>query len=152
MRWHHITQSSKGALNTTRKRSKDIKKERKVEPADKPGFVLDSHSSRPAIAHRLKQPTRFQYGPYLRKPIWSCSGWSLPCHKLLPVVRCALTAPFHPYRSTNGLRRSTLCCTGRGLTPPRCYLAPCPIEPGLSSPKSTSDLAATAWLTPARII
>jgi len=28
--------------------------------ADKPGPVVDSYSSRPAIAHRLKQPTRFQ--------------------------------------------------------------------------------------------
>jgi hypothetical protein len=33
-----------------------------------------------------------------RNPIWSCSGWSLPCNQLLPVVRCALTAPFHPYQ------------------------------------------------------
>ena len=31
------------------------------------------------------------------------------------------------------LRRYTLCCTCRRLTPPRCYLAPCPMEPGLSS-------------------
>jgi len=31
-------------------------------------------------------------------PIWSCSGWSLPCRILLPAARCALTAPFHPYR------------------------------------------------------
>ena len=30
--------------------------------------------------------------------------------------------------------RYTFCCTGRGITPPRCYLAPCPLEPGLSSP------------------
>ncbi|GGP68822.1 hypothetical protein GCM10009409_37140 [Shewanella saliphila] len=29
------------------------------ELADKPGPVVDSYSSRPAIAHRLKQPTRF---------------------------------------------------------------------------------------------
>jgi hypothetical protein len=36
-------------------------------------------------------------GHTLRNPIWSCSGWSLPCHELLPVARCALTAPFHPY-------------------------------------------------------
>lgn len=35
-----------------------------------------------------------------------------------------------------GHRRSALCCTGRGFTPPRRYLAPCPIEPGLSSPKT----------------
>jgi len=31
-------------------------------------------------------------------PIWSCSGRGLPCRVLLPVARCALTAPFHPYR------------------------------------------------------
>ena len=37
-------------------------------------------------------------GHAIRDPIWSCSGWSLPCHTLLPAVRCALTAPFHPYR------------------------------------------------------
>ena len=29
-------------------------------------------------------------------PIWSCSGWGLPCHRRWP-ARCALTAPFHPY-------------------------------------------------------
>ena len=73
-------------------------------------------------------------GHTLRDPIWSCSGWSLPCHTLLPEVRCALTAPFHPYRHVNMLRRSSLCCTCRRLAPPRRYLAPCPLEPGLSSP------------------
>jgi len=31
-------------------------------------------------------------------PIWSCSERGLPYHKLLPVARCALTAPFHPYQ------------------------------------------------------
>lgn len=36
-------------------------------------------------------------GRAVREPIWSCSEWSLPRHKLLPVARCALTAPFHPY-------------------------------------------------------
>src|SRR2546430_3135851 len=51
----------------------------------------------------------------------------------LPPTRCALTAPFHPCRSREGLGRSALCCTFRGLTPPRRYLAPDPPEPGLSS-------------------
>ncbi len=37
-------------------------------------------------------------GHAIRNPIWSCSGWSLPCNQLLPVARCALTAPFHPYQ------------------------------------------------------
>src|SRR3984957_17002774 len=33
-----------------------------------------------------------------RFPIWSCSRWGLPCRQALPPARCALTAPFHPYR------------------------------------------------------
>jgi len=32
-----------------------------------------------------------------RSPIRSCSGWGLPCRRVLPPARCALTAPFHPY-------------------------------------------------------
>ena len=32
-------------------------------------------------------------------PIWSCSAWGLPCRRPLPAPRCALTAPFHPYRA-----------------------------------------------------
>jgi hypothetical protein len=73
-----------------------------------------------------------------RSPIWSCSGWGLPCRRVLPPARCALTAPFHPCRpASNSGRvwRSVFCGTFRGLTPPRRYLAPCPSEPGLSSPR-----------------
>ena len=78
---------------------------------------------------------RASYHKGNREPIWSCFGWSLPCHELLPVARCALTAPFHPYLiRVNGHRRFALCCTGRRLAPPRRYLAPCPVKPGLSSP------------------
>jgi len=65
--------------------------------ACKPGSVVDNHSSRAHVTIRFKQPTRVQRGPRQRTPIWSCSEWGLPCHKLLPVARCALTAPFHPY-------------------------------------------------------
>jgi len=70
-------------------------------------------------------------------PIWSCSRWGLPCRRMLPPTRCALTAPFHPCRHciAAALGRSALCCTFRGLAPPRRYLAPCPVEPGLSSAK-----------------
>jgi len=60
-------------------------------------------------------------------------GFALP--PVLPPARCALTAPFHPYRpAVGGLRRYLFCGTFRGLAPPRRYLAPCPAEPGLSSP------------------
>ncbi|PVY78816.1 hypothetical protein C8D92_10118 [Tamilnaduibacter salinus] len=58
------------------------------------------------------------------------------CHRrgLLPATRCALTAPFHPYPITAVTGRYPFCCTFRRLAPPRRYLAPCPMEPGLSSP------------------
>ena len=92
------------------------------------------------------------------KPIRSCSGWSLPCHGLLPAARCALTAPFHPYliplaRAIGGLLSVALVV---GF-PPRRYLAPCPMEPGLSSPPPVSpeeddDEAATVWSASARSI
>jgi len=61
------------------------------------------------------------------------AGFAVPV--LLPGLRCALTAPFHPYqlRANSKLRRFAFCCTFRGLAPPRRYLAPCPMEPGLSS-------------------
>ena len=76
---------------------------------------------------RTRRPARF--------PIWSCSRWGLPCRRMLPPARCALTAPFHPCRRriAAALGRFAFCCTFRGLAPPRRYLAPCPVEPGLSS-------------------
>jgi len=39
-------------------------------------------------------------GHAYRNPIWSCSEWGLPCRGMLPPTRCALTAPFQPYRYT----------------------------------------------------
>jgi hypothetical protein len=39
----------------------------------------------------------------------------------------------HPFTLTTRTWRSTLCCTCRRLAPPRRYLAPYPMEPGLSS-------------------
>lgn len=74
------------------------------ETAYKPGSV---HSRRRSIIIRLGLGSLLgssnlpgsDAGHTIRNPIWSCSGWSLPCNQLLPVARCALTAPFHPYRS-----------------------------------------------------
>ena len=108
------------------------------ESADKPGSVVGNHSSGSCVTAVLKQPTRIQCGPHRWIPIWPCSEWGLPCRYLLPVARCALTAPFHPYRPLAWLRRSTLCCTSRQLALPRCYLALCPVEPGLSSSCKTA--------------
>ena len=73
-----------------------------AEPADKPGSVLDSHSSRRIVTDTLKQPTRRHCGPQHSLPIWSCSRWGLPCR---PVARLAvrsyrtispLPVPCHP--------------------------------------------------------
>ena len=106
----------------------------KSELTDKPGSVVDSHSSGTNVAICLKQPTRSQRGSrhtgtYL---VLLRVGFTLPL--LLPTARCALTAPFHPYLypRTNH-RRSALCGTFRRLSPPRRYLALYPLEPGLSS-------------------
>ncbi len=86
-------------------------------------------------------------GRSTRIPIWSCSEWGLPSPRLLPAARCALTAPFHPYRTTEVVRRYTFCCTFRRLAPPRCYLAPCPVEPGLSSPPAAKAAQQSDRLT-----
>ena len=66
-------------------------------------------------------------------PVWSCSRRGLPSRTGHPIRWCALTAPFHPYRSMRIDRRFAFCCTvpiftdGGGYPPPR------PVEPGLSS-------------------
>ncbi len=53
-----------------------------AEPADKPGSVVDSHSSRRNVTVTLKQPTRRHCGPQHSLPIWSCSRWGLPCRSV----------------------------------------------------------------------
>ena len=86
--------------------STPYKESEKAGAGNKPGSVIDNHSSGIAVAGYLKQPTRESVRnrrwatPY--SPIWSCSGRGLPCRKLLPVARCALTAPFHPYPAVAG--------------------------------------------------
>ena len=72
--------------------------------------LRDSHSSGTAVTHSLERPTREQRGPRYRSPIWSCTGWGLPCRPcchvrggLLPASRCVAPpprccreTPFHP--------------------------------------------------------
>jgi hypothetical protein len=87
-----------------------------AQAARKPNFVLDDHSSRSAITGRLQQPTRkFRHStlplgasgrcaPAARKraaglPAYLVLlrvGFTMRCG--LRLTRCALTAPFHPYR------------------------------------------------------
>ena len=104
--------------------------------ADKPGSVLDNHSSRRNVTVTLKQPTRIrrearQKDSYL---VLLQVGFTLPSSVATDAVRS--------YRTLSPLpasRRSALCCTFRRLTPPRSYLAPCLEEPGLSSPVNNSS-------------
>ena len=57
---------------------------RKVaEPVVKPGSVWDSHSSSPSVTAGIKQPTRVRHEPCHSTPIWTCSGWGLPCPEAL---------------------------------------------------------------------
>ena len=85
------------------------------KPGSVPGAVSSSkdrppggsHSSRPAVARRLEQPTRTSRdetslplprrtrarGPYL-----ALLRVGFAVRALLPTPRCALAAPFHPYR------------------------------------------------------
>src|SRR5262249_1407088 len=54
------------------------------------------------------------------------------------VPQSVATCAVRSYRTISPLPavaggRFVFCCTFRGLTPPRRYLAPCPMEPGLSS-------------------
>ncbi|AMO47060.1 Conserved uncharacterized protein [Enterobacter sp. FY-07] len=112
----------------------------KLKLTDKPGSVVDSHSSRPAIAHWLKQPTRVQYGPYLVNPYLALLRveFTVPRTVARRAVRSYRTLSPLPDPACAGHRRFALCCTGRRLAPPRRYLAPCPMEPGLSSPSPVS--------------
>ena len=80
---------------------------KKKESADKPGSVEDNHSSAIRVTAYLKRPTREPVWATRAtpsedeaacSPIWSCSRRGLPCHRVLPPARCALTAPFHPCR------------------------------------------------------
>ena len=132
---------------------------KKLKLTDKPGSVVDSHSSRPAIAHWLKQPTRVQYGPYHVNPYLALLRveFTVPRTVTSRAVRSYRTLSPLPDPTYVGHRRFALCCTGRGLAPPRRYLAPCPMEPGLSSPPPVSperddDEAATVWSASARSI
>ncbi len=117
-----------------------LNEKRSVESAVKPGSVVDSHSSRPAIAHWLKQPTRVRYGPYHVNPYLALLRveFTVPRTVASRAVRSYRTLSPLPDPACTGHRRFALCCTCRELALPRRYLAPCPMEPGLSSPSPVS--------------
>jgi hypothetical protein len=115
-----------------------------AEAARKPGSVPaagyphagDGHSSGTAVADGLKQPTRKHGRAVLDASLFGlapggvylASGVTVGPGELLP----------HPFTLTcHSLRlgrRTSLCGTFPRVTPAGRYPAPCPLEPGLSSP------------------
>lgn len=124
----------------------------------KPGSVVDSHSSRPAIAHWLKQPTRVQYGPYLMNPYLALLRveFTVPRTVTRRAVRSYRTLSPLPDPTCVGHRRFALCCTGRGLAP-RALPGTLPYGartflPSARLPEEDDDEAATVWSASARSI
>ena len=122
---------------------------KKYQPACKPGSgghrlacartIRDGHSSGAMFAHGLEQPTRtVEPDTALRRYRLAANGPRCrPYSVLLPVgftmpvplpdPRCALTAPFHPYRAEAPRGeggRFVLCGTFPGVAPAGRYPAP----------------------------
>jgi hypothetical protein len=120
----------------------------KERAGHKPGSVVGNHSSGTTVAGCLKQPTREPAQARGRgsrpacSPIWSCSRRGLPCHGCYQ-PRGALL-PHHFTLTGRKDRRYLFCGTFHGLAPSRRYLAPCLMEPGLSS---GTEVPAIAWPT-----
>ncbi len=71
------------------------------------------------------------------------AGFTVPRAVTSRAVRSYRTfSPLPAFVNEDG--RYIFCGTFHGLTPPRCYLAPCPKEPGLSSIASYSDCLANS--------
>lgn len=75
-------------------------------------------------------------------PIWPCSRWGLPSQPVTRLlvrsyIKALRPAPFHPYRAMGcpSARRYAFCCTFPVLADGGRYPPPCPVEPGLSSPR-----------------
>jgi hypothetical protein len=115
------------------------------KPGSVPAEAGDGHSSGTPVARRLARPTRAA----ARKPACGPRPACRPYLVLLPVgfavpfplpgTRCALTAPFHPYRRgaaeggpAGGLISVAL---SLGSPPPGVTRHRVSVEPGLSSPR-----------------
>src|SRR3546814_921856 len=119
-----------------------------AEPADKPGPVLDSHSSRRSVTATLKQPTRTRRGQRHEVPIWPCSRWGLPCR---PVARLAVRS----YRTISPLPRapkdrSAVCFLLHFPSARAAQALPGTVPCGARTFLGTLSDDATAWPTPPR--
>ncbi len=96
---------------------------------------MDNHSSGTNVTVCLKRPTRIPHGPRamtLRSRGFLFGLAPSGVFPATPVARRAVRS----YRTISPLPingRYIFCGTFRRLTPPRRYLALCPVEPGLSS-------------------
>jgi hypothetical protein len=139
----------------------------RYQPACKPGSVgyrslapavRDGHSSGAMFAHGLEQPTRTA-GLTSPRGVIACANHQLrrPYSVLLPVwfampfplpePRCALTAPFHPYRAEAPKGeggRFVLCGTFPGVAPAGRYPAPYVDGARTFLPRSLSTIAGAA--------
>jgi len=108
------------------------------ESAYKPGFVENNHLSGMPVTKHLKRPTRIHaWAMHCRERHGSLFG--LAPSGVYPATTVTSSA-VRSYRTISPLPkqqalpwRYIFCGTFRRLTPPRRYLALCPMEPGLSS-------------------
>ena len=140
VRDHELVPQSSLIFDATRTNQHAAKKPASTkesgESACKPGSVVNSHSSGTCVTARLKRPTRKHARALaaahgrLRLPYLALLqvGFAMPSRVTTDAVRSYRTVSPLP-ALLRALRRSTLCCTFRGLTPPRDYLAPCPPSP-----------------------
>jgi hypothetical protein len=124
-----------------RRKSGCLPGQHECQPACKPGSVRragscarDGHSSRPAVAGRLKQPTRATIRRRIQgfpcvAPIRFCSQWGLPCRPCCH-ARGALLPHHFTLTFCGGLFSVAL---SLGLPPPEVIRHRVSVEPGLSS-------------------
>lgn len=82
-----------------------------------------------SVIIHLRELPAVGYGHTMWQPICSCSGWSLPSI----TITSYLVSSYLTISPLPASRRYLFCCTSRKLALPRRYLAPCPLESGLSS-------------------
>ena len=103
------------------------------------GWLLPATSSNlPGHRYRIAPVARGNACPYM---VLLRMGFTMPV--LLPARRCALTAPFHPYRHIR-FRHPAVCFLWHfpWVAPPGVTRHPDPVEPGLSSPFAEAKAAA----------
>ena len=105
----------------------------KNELTDKPGSVVDNHSSGINVTVYLKQPTRFRRGSRPMETYLVLLRVGLPCHCCYQLRGALLPHPFTltciRKRTIGGLLSAALSVGSR----PQALLALYPLEPGLSS-------------------